>query len=114
MDDAAEPLRELARLLRLHRAYEHMNAGDLAVEKNDVPGAICEYEAAEKMFPQNLEMKYWHAISLAEKKQVPAAIKLLGPIFRADPNWRLLTQRLPKVGLLTVSEAELKQILAAK
>ncbi|WP_375419397.1 DUF1028 domain-containing protein [uncultured Hymenobacter sp.] len=114
VDDADVPLKELARLLRLHRAYEHMNAGDLAVEKNDVPGAIREYEAAEKMFPQNLEMKYWHAISLAEKKQISAAIKLLGPIFRADPNWRTLTQRLPKVGLLTVSPAELQQILAAK
>ncbi|GGG61911.1 DUF1028 domain-containing protein [Hymenobacter glacieicola] len=114
VDDAAEPLKELARLLRLHRAYEHMNAGDLAVEKNDVPGAIREYEAAEKLFPQNLEMKYWHAISLANKQQVPQAIKLLGPIFRQDANWRTLTQRLPKVGLLTVSATELKQILAAK
>ncbi|GAB3224107.1 hypothetical protein GCM10027346_03880 [Hymenobacter seoulensis] len=114
VDDAAEPLKELARLLRLHRAYEHMNAGDLAVEKNDVPGAIREYEAAEKLFPQNLEMKYWHAISLANKQQVPQAIKLLGPVFRQDPNWRTLTERLPKVGLLTVSAAEMKQILAAK
>ncbi|GAB3292563.1 DUF1028 domain-containing protein [Hymenobacter tenuis] len=114
VDDAAEPLKELARLLRLHRAYEHMNAGDLAVEKNDVPGAIREYDAAEKLFPQNLEMKYWHAISLANKQQVPQAIKLLGPVFRQDPNWRTLTERLPKVGLLTVSSAELKQILAAK
>ncbi|UOQ82020.1 tetratricopeptide repeat protein [Hymenobacter sp. 5414T-23] len=91
-----------------------MNAGDLAVEKNDVPGAIREYEAAEKLFPQNLEMKYWHAISLANKQQVPAALKLLAPIFKQDPNWRTLTQRLPKVGLLTVTDAELKQILALK
>ena len=112
VDDSAEPLKELARLLRLHRAYEHMNAGDLAVEKNDVPGAIREYQAAEKLFPDNLEMKYWHAISLANKQQVPAALKLLTPIFKQDSNWRTLTQRLPKVGLLTVSEAELKQILA--
>jgi uncharacterized Ntn-hydrolase superfamily protein len=114
VDDNAEPLKELARLLRLHRAYEHMNAGDLAVEKNDVPGAIREYQAAEKLFPDNLEMKYWHAISLANKQQVPAALKLLQPIFRQDPNWRTLTQRLPKVGLLTVSDAELKQILSLK
>ncbi|HEX8425987.1 MAG TPA: DUF1028 domain-containing protein [Hymenobacter sp.] len=112
VDDCAEPLKELARLLRLHRAYEHMNAGDLAVEKNDVPGAIREYQAAEKLFPDNLEMKYWHAISLANKQQVPAALKMLQPIFKQDPNWRTLTQRLPKVGLLTVSDAELKQILA--
>lgn len=114
VDDAAEPLRELGRLLSLHRAYEHMNAGDLAVEKNDVPGAIREYQAAEKLFPANLEMKYWHAISLANKQQVPAAMKLLGSIFKQDPNWRTLTQRLPKVGLLTVSEAEMKQILNLK
>jgi uncharacterized Ntn-hydrolase superfamily protein len=114
VDDSAAPLVELRRLLKLHRAYDHMNAGDLAVEKNDMPKAIAEYQAAEKMFPQNLEMQYWHAITLANKQQLPAALKLLGPIFRQEPNWRILTERLPKVGLLTVSPAELKQILAAK
>lgn len=114
VDDSAAPLVELVRLLRLDRAYDHMNAGDLAVEKNDMPKAIQEYQAAEKMFPQNLEMKYWHAITLANKQQVPAALALLRPIFKQEPNWRVLTERLPKVGLLTVSAAELKQILALK
>ncbi|RZK34338.1 MAG: DUF1028 domain-containing protein, partial [Hymenobacter sp.] len=114
VDDSAAPLPELRRLLQLHRAYEHMNAGDLAVEKNNMPTAIAEYQAAEKMFPQNLEMQYWHAITLANKQQVPAALALLGPIFRQEPNWRTLTERLPKVGLLTVSPQELRQILAAK
>src|SRR5262249_16344016 len=32
VDDNPEPLRELRRLLVVQRAYEHMNAGDLAVE----------------------------------------------------------------------------------
>jgi hypothetical protein len=59
-------------------------------------------------------MKYWHAITLANKQQVPAALALLRPIFRQEPNWRVLTERLPKVGLLTVSPAELRQILALK
>jgi hypothetical protein len=45
---------------------------------------------------------------------VPAALALLKPIFQQEPNWRILTERLPKVGLLTVSPAELKQILALK
>ena len=112
VEDSDKPLVELRRLLQLHRAYDHMNAGDLAVEKNDMPTAIREYQAAEKMFPQNLEMKYWHAITLANKQQVPAALALLRPIFKQEPNWRVLTQRLPKVGLLTVTAAELKQILA--
>ena len=112
VDDSAAPLPELHRLLRLHRAYEHMNAGDLAVERNDMATAVQEYQAAEKLFPQNLEMQYWHAITLANKKQLPAALALLRPIFQQEPNWRILTQRLPKVGLLTVSEAELQLILA--
>jgi uncharacterized Ntn-hydrolase superfamily protein len=39
VDDSPEPLRELRRLVRLQRAYNHMNAGDLAVEKKDNEGA---------------------------------------------------------------------------
>jgi uncharacterized Ntn-hydrolase superfamily protein len=33
VDDSAEPLKELRRLVRLQRAYNHMNAGDAAVER---------------------------------------------------------------------------------
>ena len=40
VDDHAEPLKELRRLVRLQRAYNHMNAGDLAVEKKDNEGAL--------------------------------------------------------------------------
>jgi uncharacterized Ntn-hydrolase superfamily protein len=31
VDDSPEPLKELRRLVTLQRAYNHMNAGDLAV-----------------------------------------------------------------------------------
>src|SRR5438105_12486985 len=33
VDDSPEPLKELRRLVRLQRAYNHMNAGDAAVER---------------------------------------------------------------------------------
>ncbi|WP_149867203.1 DUF1028 domain-containing protein [Solirubrum puertoriconensis] len=114
VDDNPEPLKELRRLLKMQRAYDHMNAGDLAVEKNDMPTAVREYQTAEQAFPQNLEMRYWHAITLANKGQVAEAKKMLQPIFKQDANWRTLTERLPKVGLLTVSAAELQQILSLK
>lgn len=111
VDDADQPLRELDRLLRTHRAYEHMNNGDLAVEKNDMTKAMQEYGAAMKQFPQNLEMQYWTAIALANSKQVPKAATMLKGIYAKDANWRELTRRLPKVGLLTVSSAELAQLV---
>ena len=54
VDDNAAPITELARLLKQQRAYEHMNNGDLQVEKGNMPKAMAEYTAAEKMFPANL------------------------------------------------------------
>ena len=111
VDDAEQPLPELARLLRTHRAYEYMNKGDLATEKNDMKGAMESYGAAMKLFPKNLEMQYWTAIALANTKQVPKAVGMLRGIYAQDPNWRELTRRLPKVGLLTVSDSELAQLV---
>jgi uncharacterized Ntn-hydrolase superfamily protein len=112
VDDSPAPLKELRRLYTVQVAYQHMNNGDLAVEKNDMTGAMREYNAAMKMFPQNLEMQYWTAITLANGKDVAKALPLLKRVFAKDPNWKELTRRLPKVGLLTVSAAELKAILA--
>ena len=108
VDDSKEPIKELNRLLQVHRAYEHMNQGDLYIEKNDMPNAMKEYNAAMKMFPENVEMKYWTAITLANNKEVNKALPMLKEIYKKDANWRELTKRLPKVGLLNVSTEEFK------
>lgn len=110
VDDHIAPLNELDRLLRLFRAYQHMDQGDLATEKNDMVLAMSEYGAAMKMFPANLEMKYWTAITLANNKKVKEASVILQQIYKKDVNWRALTKRLPKVNLLMVSEMELKEL----
>ena len=111
VDDNAAPIDELDRLLRLFRAYEHMDKGDLATEKNDMKKAMEEYSAAMKMFPENLEMKYWTAITLANNKKIKEANEMLQKIYAEDANWRELTKRLPKVNLLNVSREELGILL---
>ena len=110
VDDHAAPLVELDRLVKLYRAYQHMDKGDLATEKNDMKLAMQEYGAAMKMFPKNLEMQYWTAITLANNKKVTDAVLMLQKIYKQDGNWRELTKRLPKVNLLMVSEKELKAL----
>ena len=110
VDDHAAPLQELDRLLRLFRAYEHMDKGDLAIEKNNMTGAMEAYGAAMKMFPNNLEMQYWTAITLANNKKVKEASLLLQKIYKQDRNWRELTKRLPKVNLLNLSDADYKEL----
>src|ERR1035437_6526586 len=43
VDDNPQPIPELKRLLKVLRAYDHMNNGDLAVEKGDMQKAMIEY-----------------------------------------------------------------------
>jgi uncharacterized Ntn-hydrolase superfamily protein len=111
VEDNDEPVKELKRLVNVQRAYEHMNNGDLAVEKGDMDLAMQEYSAAEKMFPENLEMKYWHAVTLANNKRIDESLPLFRDVFKLDNNWRLLTERLPKVNLLIITQEDLKRIL---
>lgn len=111
VDDHKAPLAELERLLKLFRAYGHMDKGDLATEKNDMKLAMEEYGTAMKLFPANLEMQYWTAITLANNKKIKEASVLLQKIYRQDGNWRELTKRLPKVNLLNVSPADLKELV---
>lgn len=111
VDDHENPVQELERLLTVFRAYEHMNKGDLHVEKNEMKQAMEEYNKAMEMFPANLEMQYWTAITLANDKEIDKASSMLQKIYKKDGNWRELTRRLPKVGLLNVSEEELKQLV---
>lgn len=111
VDDSKEPIKELRRLYTVSIAYQHMNSGDLAVEKNDMTKAMNEYNAAMKLMPGNLEMQYWTAVTLANNKQVDKALPIFKKVFAADRNWKELTKRLPSVNLLTVPEADLKKIL---
>jgi uncharacterized Ntn-hydrolase superfamily protein len=100
VDDSSEPLQELRRLVTLQRAYNHMNAGDLAVEKKDNEGALREYGAAEKLVPDNAEMIYWHAVALVNMGRVDESLPLFRKVFAMDKNWATLIPRLPKSGLL--------------
>lgn len=108
VDDHAEPLEELERLLRVARAYEFMNRGDVAMEEANVDKALEEYGNAMKMFPKNLEMQYWTAVALANSGRMDEARPIFEAIFKEDENWKEMTRRLPASGLLKLSEQELK------
>ena len=95
VDDHQNPIQELSRLLKVARAYEHMNKGDLAVEAGDMEKALKEYGTAEKMFPENLEMKFWKAVALANSGRLDEAKPIFEKFFEADKNWKEMITRLP-------------------
>lgn len=114
VDDHAEPLEELERLLKVSRAYEFMNRGDLAMEEENIEKALEQYGKAEALFPDNLEMKFWKAVALANSGRLEEALPVFHSVFEVDENWRSMTERLPPSGLLTISEAEMEIILDQK
>lgn len=114
VDDSANPLEELKRLLKVYRAYEHMNKGDLAIESGDMPLALEEYGKAQSMFPDNLEMQYWTAVTLANNGKLEDAFPIFRRVFKENDHWRELTRRLPEAGLLDLSDSEIKRILDLK
>lgn len=121
VDDHAEPLAELRRLVAVQRAYNHMNAGDLAVEHKDNEAALREYAAAEKLaastpgIPQSrqAEMMYWHAVALVSMKRVDEALPLFARAFALEPSWRELTPRLRRAGLLPDDAVLIERIVGA-
>jgi uncharacterized Ntn-hydrolase superfamily protein len=111
VDDHTEPLNEIRRLWEVHQAYEFMNQGDKALEEEDYETAGVLYSKAEKMFPDNLEMQYWHAINLANSGKLKEALPMFKSIFSKDSNWKTLTPRLINNELLMVNEKELALIM---
>ena len=114
VEDSPKPIVELKRLLKVHRAYDYMNSGDQAVGNNDMELAMKEYSTAEEMFPDNLEMKFWHAVTLASIGKVDESLPLFKEVFTKDKNWKILTPRLVPIGMLTVSKEDLNKILSLK
>ncbi len=120
VDDNPLPLKELRRLVALQRAYNHMNAGDLATEKGDKEGALREYSAAEQIarntpdVPASRlnEMMYWHAVALVNMGRVDESLPIFKQVFTADKNWATMTPRLPKVGQLPEDPAILEKIMS--
>jgi uncharacterized Ntn-hydrolase superfamily protein len=108
VDDHPQPLVELRRLVPLQRAYNHMNAGDLAVEQKDNEAALREYSAAEGIASttagipasRHAEMIFWHAVALVNMQRIDDALPLFARAFAMEPGWRELTPRLPRSGLL--------------
>jgi uncharacterized Ntn-hydrolase superfamily protein len=111
VEDHPQAVNEIERILKVHRAYEHMNQGDLAIELGDEEKALIEYSTAEKLFPDNIEMKYWHAVSLANMGRLDDALPIFRIVFEEDPNWIELTKRIVPNGLLNVDEDTLNKII---
>jgi len=114
VEDLAEPLVELRRLLTMARAYNLMNAGDEHMTVGAIDEAVEAYAAAEALVPDSHEMIFWHAATLAGAGRVDESLPLFSKAFAMWPKWRELIPRLPAAGLLPDDADLLDKILSAK
>ncbi len=114
IDDHPEPLQELQRLIRVHRAYQHANKGDLYVEHKEIEKALIEYKKAAKYYPENPELPYWSAVTLADIGRVKEALPIFRDVFSREPRLRTLIPRLVKSGLLPENRDLIDQIILIK
>lgn len=111
IEDHPDPISEMKRLVTVHRAYVRMNKGDELMTEGDLEGALAEYAAAEKLYPENVEMPYWTAIGLVNAGKVEEALPILKKIFEKKPQWKEMTKRLLGTDLIVDDEKVLQQIL---
>ena len=111
VDDHAEPLKELKRLIRIHRAYQHANKGDHYLELEEIEKALVEYEKASEFYPENPELPYWSAVTLASKGNLEQALPIFRGVFQKEPRLRILTPRLVNSGLLPNDPALIEAII---
>jgi uncharacterized Ntn-hydrolase superfamily protein len=113
VEDHVSPVKELRRLVALWRAYEKMNEGDDAVTENRADEALRYYAEAERMFPENDEFVFWHAVALVSLGRIDDSLPVFARAFRLNPAWLLLVDRLPAAGLLPEDPSLLARLKGA-
>lgn len=116
VDDHAEPLVELRRLLTVQRAYDGWNAAEALLqdkESGDENAALAAARFAESpdLMPDNPEGVFWFGCALVNAGQLEAALPYFQRVFAVQPVWRELTPRLAAVGLLPEDQEILRRIV---
>ena len=110
VEDHPEPIRELRRLVQLHRAYAFMNEGDERLGAGQVEEALEAYRTAAALAPHIEELPFWHAVTLADLGRLEEAIPIFRRVFEANPAWATLLERLPAAGLLREDPEMMRRI----
>ncbi|HEX6024576.1 MAG TPA: DUF1028 domain-containing protein [Solirubrobacter sp.] len=94
VEDHAEPLEELRRLLVLHRAYELAGAADelLAAGRNDEAGEL--YQRAAELAPGSDELLFWSGLARAQMGDLDGGVAAVRQAAEKNPNWLVLLDRL--------------------
>jgi uncharacterized Ntn-hydrolase superfamily protein len=95
VEDHAEPLAELRRLIGLNDVYAVAGEADELVNQGRHNEAAHLYLRAYKDAPENLELRFWAGIGAAQLGDVDAGVRQVEAVIRMSSGWGELLARLP-------------------
>ena len=104
VDEHAQPLQELDRIVRLRRAQLIDSEGYRQLEENHREEALETWQRARELAPELEEMGYWQALTLADDhNDIQAALDILFPMLSVDSrkdHWIDLIRRVQNCGII--------------
>jgi len=94
VEDSADPIGELRRLLGLQRAYELAGEADEAIAAGRVDEAAAMYVRASELAPQSDELLFWAGLAIAQRGDVAAGADAVRRAAQVHPGWLTLLDRL--------------------
>jgi uncharacterized Ntn-hydrolase superfamily protein len=97
VDDAADPLPELRRLLRIKRAVQTVVDADRLATAGDMTGAANKRREGLAIAPEMIELRFWTGLTMAQAGDIDGGTKLIAEVVRKDPRWMETMRRLVAV-----------------
>lgn len=113
VEDHRAPLDELARLLRLARAYEAFDRSQEPAISGDLAAAAAEMDDAHELAPEDDQITLWTALFMASAGRMPEARQLYADAARVEPRGGEHLRRFLAAGHLPSAAAPLIDALTA-
>jgi len=110
VDDHPQPLRELRRLLSLHRLYDRANRAFNSALSGDMNAALLEFASLEHERPDDPDVAFRHGLLLAIAGRIDEARRRLEQCYHNGSGWREVLRRLPAAGYLPDDPALLERL----
>jgi uncharacterized Ntn-hydrolase superfamily protein len=94
VEDHADPLAELRRLLELHRAYERAGSADELVAQGRYDEAAAAYREAAELAPGNDELLFWAGLAAVQQGDREPGLDMVRRAIAANDGWREILPRL--------------------
>jgi uncharacterized Ntn-hydrolase superfamily protein len=100
VEDAADPLVELRRLLKMKRAYQTDEVADRLEEAGDLKAAAAKREEGVALAPELEELAFWAGLQIAINGDVERGTELIARAVKKEPRWTETLHRLVAVDRL--------------